>query len=360
MGEQRSATFDFAATQGASFQMSYGWELAGSYGNIPAEFNAAKDAVGIHDSSYVGRVRATGEDVLDLLNRLSTNEVVSLQPGAGAPTVLTDERGRIIDLVTVFNLGEHILLITGPEAKDKVIQWLDKYTIVDDVTLQDTTTSTAMFSMLGPQAGPALSRYAGVDLDSLEQYHSIHVTPDGTDIQILRNDIGTISRYEVVVAVESAEMVWKGLIECGAKPIGLAAYEMVRVEAGLPGSNKELCETYNPLETGLWDCISFTKGCYIGQEVIARLDTYQKVQRHLVTLKFTEDAQVAEGATLYENEVQVGTVTSVVTLPTTDEMIGMGYVKKGSSETGTELQLKGSKTSLATVGGPALSSQQVS
>ena len=119
MAGRRTPLYDVAASQGASFGDWAGWELPASYGDLLTEYKAARDGAAVHDSSYMGRVKGKGEDVLDLLHRLSTNAVVSLEAGQGAPTVLTTDRGRILDLITVLNLGDYILLLTGPPGQPK-------------------------------------------------------------------------------------------------------------------------------------------------------------------------------------------------------------------------------------------------
>jgi hypothetical protein len=122
-------------------------------------------------------------------------------------------------------------------------------------------------------------------------------------------------------------------------PIGTQAYEAVRLQHAVPLYGHEMGDAYNPLEAGLIGSIDFHKGCYIGQEVIARLDTYQKVQKRLVRLRFSPDAKVFQDAALEDDGQQVGKVTSVTSLPITGERIGLGYVRTGSLEVGAHLQL---------------------
>jgi hypothetical protein len=335
MAGQRSPLYDATLSSSAGFLEAFGWELPRSYGDPAAEYFSARDGVALHDSSYVGRIKATGDDVLDLLHRISTNDLISLEPGHGAPTVLTTDRGRILDLLAVLNLGDHILLLTSPNTRDTVIEWIDKYTFAEDITLEDVTPSTAMLSVMGPGSHSLLGKLTGVEL---EPNRSTPATIAGVEAQVIRRDLVDLPRYEIVVPRQDSEPVWKELTATGAIPVGLEAYEAVRVEAGEPGSERELGEAYNPLETGLWGSISFTKGCYIGQEVIARLDTYQKVQKHLVSLSFSPGAQVTPDTKLSREGKEVGQVTSVAVLPT-GETIGMGYVRKEAAGVGTQVDL---------------------
>ena len=346
---QRTPLYDLAVRQGASFQEWCGWELPRVYTEVLAEYVAGKGGAALHDSSYTGRIVATGEDVLDLLHRLSTNDVVSLQPGQGAPDVLTTDRGRILDLISVSNLGDHVLLLTSPQTRETVIQWIDKYTIMEDVVLEDVTSDTAMLSLMGPEAQALLSRLASLEFGPFEPNHSAHVTIDGVDCDVIRRDLVSLPRFELVLEAGNAEKVWEEVIAAGAVALGLEAYEVIRVETGAPAFGRELCESYNPLEAGLWGSISFTKGCYIGQEVVARLDTYQKVQRHLVSLSFSPEARVEEGMKLSREGREVGQVTSAVVVPTTGARIGLGYVRKEAAEVGTVVGLVDEDTSWAKV-----------
>jgi folate-binding protein YgfZ len=353
MAGHRTPLYDVTTKQGASFQDWGDWELPATYGDLLTEYKAARDGAAVHDSSYVGRVKGTGEDVLDLIHRLSTNAVVSLEAGQGAPTVLTTDRGRILDLVTVLNLGDYILLLTGPQARDTVIEWIDKYTIVDDVEFEDVTSSTAMLSVIGPKAQDILGGLAGIELDSFAPHQSAKVVIAGVESYVVRRDLVDLPRFEVVVQGHDSEIVWQEIIGAGAIPIGLEASEVLRVERVLPGHDRELGESYNPLETGLWGTISFTKGCYIGQEVIARLDTYQKVQKHLVSLKLSPGTVLVEGAKLTRDGREVGLVTSLAQIPSTAELIALGYVRK-EVEADSELGLDGSDDTPAQVGSHVL------
>ena len=354
MAAQRAKLHRVATDRGATFQERDGWELPMSYGSSSDEYRAALEGAALYDSSHVGRIRATGEDTLDLLNRISTNEVVSLEPGQGAPTVLTTDRGRILDLITVHNLGDHVLLLTGPEAREQVVEWIDKYTIVEDLELEDITGQTAMLSLMGPQSGALLEALLGVDVHGLARHSSAGASLAGAGADVIRSGLGDLDRFEVIVGAEDVETVWEALIAAGAKPMGLEAYDALRIQHGIPEHGRELGESYNPLEAGLWGSISFTKGCYIGQEVIARLDTYQKVQRHLVFLRLSPGTPVVEGAKLTSNGREVGLVTSLAKHPGTAELIALGYVRKEAAEADSELGLDGSEGTPARVGSRVL------
>lgn len=324
---------------GRDFRERCGWESPGVYSDIATEYRAATEAAAVHDATYVGRLKTTGADALDLLNRMSTNQVLTLEPGQGAPTILTTDRGRILDLIAVVNTGEYALLLTSPEGQQRVIDWLDKYTIMEDISVEDISAQTTMLTVLGPTSRQALEEAAGVDLAGLLPFHTRQLTWQEQPVRIINRPLAGLPSYDLILPPESAAGIWSRLVEAGITPMGLDAYEALRVSHGVPAYGREMGEPYNPLEAGLIGSVDFRKGCYIGQEVIARLDTYHKVQKRLVMLRFPADATVSDGTSLLGEGQAIGTVTSVASIPTTGELIGLGYVRIAGAAVGTRLEL---------------------
>jgi folate-binding protein YgfZ len=312
---------------------------ASTYTDVATEYLATTEAVAVHDSSHVGRLKATGADALDLLNRMSTNLVLGLEPGQGAPTILTTDRGRILDLIGVINLDDYILLLTSPGQQQPVVDWLDKYTIMEDLVVEDITSATEMLTVLGPASLSKLEE-AGIQAGQLDAYHARPANIAGSPGQVIYRPLGDLPSFDLIVPSDAATKAWQYLVDSGITPVGTEAYEAVRVKHAVPVYGREMGEAYNPLEAGLIGSVDFHKGCYIGQEVIARLDTYQKLQKHLATLRFPWGATVSEGALLEHNGQQVGTVTSVARIPTTGELVGLGYIRTASAQVGTRLDLK--------------------
>ncbi len=314
------------------------------YTDTAAEYRAITESAGLHDSSYTGRLRATGDDALDLLNRLSTNGIINLAPGQGAPTILTTDRGRILDLLGVVNTGDHTLLITSPGCQQAVIDWLDKYTIMEDLEVEDISDETAMFTVCGPHSAETLVKVArqetgSMELEAMSPYAILESAIGGHDALVIRRDLGNLVAFDVVAAAGSAVEVWDALTAAGATPVGTDAFNAALVSHGVPRHGREMGDAYNPLEAGLIGSVDFAKGCYIGQEVIARLDTYQKVQRYLVRLRFSEEAQVEEGAGLQLDGLRVGQVTSLAAIPSTGQLAGLGYVRTARANPGETLTL---------------------
>ena len=348
----RSPLHDVHHQEGAIFGPQDGWELPHGFSSLADEFRAAESEAAVHDRSHTGRLLATGADCLDLINRLSTNKVDELEPGQGAPTVLPNDRGRIVDLVHVVNLGDKVLLLTSPGTQETIIEWLDKYTIMDDIEVADHTQASAMLVLLGPNAPEALANAAGLtlnDLAGIPDHGSITASIGGAETWIIHQPMGESPSYALVTAAESAPGVWNTLLSAGVTPMGAEAFDAFRVTHAVPTFGREMGEQYNPLEAGLIGSIDFTKGCYIGQEVIARLDSYQKVQKHLVTLTFGSEAQVSQGAQMTQEGRVVGVVTSLSALPD-GGLVGLGYVRKAQASPGSRLDLEAPSEGSAEIG----------
>ena len=349
--------------ESGDFVERFGRKLPRVYTDAASEYRAATEGAALHDNSYTGRLKASGDDALDLLNRLSTNLVVNLSSGRGAPTILTTDRGRIIDLLGVVNTGEYTLLLTSPDSQQRVIDWLDKYTIMEDLTVTDLTPETALLTVCGPQCAAALNSVLqfeppgqegadGADLASLQPYSGLSATVGGNDtgaetgadtdthpVMLIRRPLGELPAFDLVMTPQAAPVVWQRLAAAGVTPIGQEAFEAVQVRHAVPRYGRELGDAFNPLEAGLIGSVDFAKGCYIGQEVIARLDTYEKVQRYLVRLRFSAGAVVSEGAVLEQEGRNVGQVTSLSVIPTTGELLGLGYIRTAAAQSGAQLTL---------------------
>ena len=245
-------------------------------------------ALTVHHTDY-GCLKATGEDALDLLNRLSTNKVDHLEPGHWAPTVLTSDRGRIVDLLCVVRAGDHVLLLTSPGQQQPVIEWLDKYTIMEDLEVEDVSRSTAVVALAGAGADAALG-LAGDEPEYLPGriYPATTISVGGSVAIAVSRPLGNLPCRLLIAPADAAEAVTGALAEAGAMTADADEWEILRVLSGNPAFGSEMGEPYNPLEAGLIGAIDFTKGCYIGQEVIARLDSYDRVQKYLAVLRFSE------------------------------------------------------------------------
>ena len=309
---------------------------------------ASAEALTVHHTAY-GCLKATGEDALDLLNRLSTNKVDHLEPGHWTPTVLTTDRGRIVDLLCVVHAGECVYLLTSPGQQQLVIEWLDKYTIMEDLEVTDVSESTAIIALAGEGAAVVLGLDAG-EPDYLPglQYPAPTVSAGEWNAIAVRRPLGGLPCQLLVLPGEAASAVAAALADAGAVEADASEWETLRVRSGAPAYGSEMGEPYNPLEAGLIGTIDFTKGCYIGQEVIARLDSYDRVQKYLAVLTFSDGSDATVGVSLAYEGRTAGEVTSLYRTPS-GELRGLGYVRTAAAQPGQTLELQAPASGTATV-----------
>jgi folate-binding protein YgfZ len=275
-----------------------------------------------------------GNDRLDLINRLSTNEVNSLEKFRGIRTILTSDKGRIIDILTLFNFGDFVFSLCSAGNSGKVISHLDKYTIMDDFRAVNMTGTHEAVLFFGKEAGTFSKELFGRNVTALERNDFVIHSEDMRDALVTRND-DLFGGVYFIYAVEDKEYWDRRLFsevntsKFSFSEVSEFEYEAERIEKGIPAFGKELTESVNPLECGLNNYVSFTKGCYIGQEVVARLDAYDKISKHLVGIKAGEDISPDEtgtGLKIYSDGKECGFTTSAAYSETLG-YLGLGFVK---------------------------------
>lgn len=288
------------------------------------EIDAAKTGVAVYDRSHWGRIEVSDVDRIQFLHNQSTNDFKSLKPGQGCDAVFLTSTARTIDLATAYVLPDSVLLLVSPDTSEKLIKFLDRYIFfADKVKLSEVTAQTAALSLLGPNSNSVLEKLGATEI--IGQPYASHclVNMAGQDVRVAVGSGLAIAGYTLLTEASQAPALLKTLTELGTVPIGDRAWEQLRIEQGRPLPERELTEDYNPLEAGLWHTISFTKGCYIGQETIARLDAYKGVKQQLWGIRLNAVAQPGTVVTLAAEKV--GTLTSAIA--TEQGAIGLAYIR---------------------------------
>lgn len=306
------------------------------YGDLSAEYHAALNAAVLMDRSHEGRLRIEGRDRLELLQRMSTNDVLSLAEDEGRPTIFTNPVGRIIDRITVYHRGDSALILTDPGRGSAVRQYLQRNIFFnDDVRLTDLAPTTQQFVLHGASADAVMEQLES-GLAALPPMHGRTITIGGNQVFTARLKPLVGSAWSLIVPLESAADVWNAVLDAGAAygllPAGSLSYNVLRIRAGRPGVGREASTDYIPLEVGLWDEVSFHKGCYTGQEIIARMESRGRLAKTIVSLEL--DAFVEAPAPLLLNGREVGRLTSSVQSPD-GECFGIGVVKLAAAQPGT-------------------------
>ena len=307
-----------------------------TFSNDAAALKAAQTAVAAVDRSHWGRIQVADADRLRFLHNQTTNDFQTLQPGQGCDAVFVTSTGRTIDLVTAYICEDTVLLLTSPKLQQNLIDWMDRYIFfADKVKLTDITPETAAFTVLGPESDTLLEKLGATALIGCPYASHQTFAFANTEIKAAVGSGLTIPGYTLIAPAEQAAALWQKLTDSGAVPLGEKVWSQLRIEQGRPMPGQELTEDYNPLEAGLWRNLSFSKGCYIGQETIARLNTYQGVKQQLWGVKLS--AIAPPGATITIGENKVGKLTSVI--ETAEGYIGLAYIRTKAGGQGLKVQI---------------------
>ncbi len=289
-----------------------------------------------------GRIVVSGRDRATYLQGLLTNDMPALKQGHGCYAAYLTPQGRMISDLLVYELGD-VMLLTLPEStKDVVLAKLDQFIFSEDVQLGDVTDTFGSVAVVGPDAGLVVNALIGIDvatLAALPVHGNLRGTASGQPVIVLRVDDTGETGFELLVPAEALDQIRTLLLEAGAVDADDATAEQLRIEAGVARFGQDMDEETIPLEAGIEaKAISFTKGCYVGQEVIIRVlhRGHGRVARKLVGLTFDPAGEVPQPKTvLLIDAKEVGRITSSAYSPACGRPIALGYVKRDFIEPGT-------------------------
>lgn len=288
------------------------------YSDPLAEYEAALTQAVLLDRSHEGRLHITGSDRAEVLHRISTNALRDLAPGSGRATVFTNANARILDRALVYAQdAERLLVIGGPGRGAALRGYLQRNIFFrDQARLHDISADTVQMSLHGP-AADAVAEALLPGAAALPPFGLSQTTMAGVSVVLARREALSGAHWLLTAPAEAGAAVWTAVLAAGAphglRPAGSLTYNVLRIRAGQPGVGRELSAEYIPLEVGLWDDISFNKGCYTGQEIIARMESRGRLARALVHLALT--AMLEAPAPLLHDGKRAGMLTSSVTAP---------------------------------------------
>ncbi|MDQ7028539.1 MAG: folate-binding protein [Ardenticatenia bacterium] len=303
-------------------------------------FRAALEASALFDMSHWGRLHVGGQDRLRFLHNMTTAAFEGAGPGEVIEAVVLTAKARMIDLVTAVVVGEHVGLITSPERRHVLPNWFRRFIFFnDDVHVTDVSEQSCLFILVGPQSDKVLDTLLSNELP--ETGRCVMGRVNGEPVLVAAGSgLGTPGYRLLVPAGADAKVVWASLVAAGARHDLVVGdgevWEQLRVWHGRPAADHEITEEYNPLEAGLWHAIRFDKGCYIGQEVVARLDTYRKIKQHLMRVDLEQ--MVPPGGDLMVAGQPVGRLTSAVETPLGP--FGLAYIRREAAQPGVEVLVR--------------------
>jgi len=318
--------------------------LPRDYGDLRGEYDAIRGGVAVLDLSDAGKLQVSGKNSVQFLNGLISNDVKSLKPHEGVLAAFPTIQGKLIALCRVYNLGEYLLLELDAINREKIFKNLSRFVPAGEFIVTDVSDKFALYSLQGPRTMELIEALTGQPID--ERQYKI----GEWQIAEARVFIASHSRcgetgFDLFVPTEFSQKVLETILErgviFGARRAGSGAFEIARIEAGVAREGVDAGEDYIILESELESAVSYTKGCYLGQEIIARIHWRGEPAKRLRGLLTDADQTPQPGAELFDGEgKKVGEITSIARSFALDRFIALGYVHRYHLTPGTEFTLK--------------------
>jgi folate-binding protein YgfZ len=328
---------------GARFGERSGVEVPECFAGLQREYEAVRAAAGLLDLSFRGLLELTGGERLRWLNGQITADVKALRPGEGTLGAALSAKGHILSDLAVYGLPASVWVELDRDRSETVRTAFDRHIIADDVAVQDASDRYGCLLVAGPEARKIVAETAGPETAALPPWHHAEGSLHGIPARIIRSPRLALPGYEIVVPAGQGEEAWETLLEIGRPrglvPVGLAALRCLRIEAGWPWYGIDFDESNLLMESLTGDCVSFTKGCYIGQEVVIRIEHQGHVNKKLCGLVVSGEVVPQRGAAILAGGRTVGSITSAVQSPALNRVIALGYLRKEVWAPGTALQV---------------------
>ena len=330
---------------GALFAERAGWDVPVTYSGLDNEVGAARSTAGVVDQSDRKKVRLSGPDRVSFLNGLVTQDVADLKPGQWTYGLFLNPKAKVVGDATVYALPDAFLVDLDADESERVLDHIQKHLISDDVTVEPLT-GAADIALHGPAAASLLRRVIG-DARPPRPGEFLPLPLNRKRSMIVAtSDFLRLPGFRFISDTDSLDAVWRALTAFGgptpggATPIGREAWNTLRIEAGRPLVGVDMDENTIALEARMESAISYTKGCYEGQEVIARATYQGHMNRHLVGFRVEGDTVPTRGDSVLLDGKAVGEATSAAYSPTLRYVIAMGYVRRPSDEPGTRVVIE--------------------
>src|SRR5260370_5714201 len=312
--------------RGARFREEINWRVPASYGDVKAEYATVREGgAGLIDLSSYGRLRVAGSEAIMFLNGLITNDMKTLSENRWMLAAFPNVQGRLIAAVRVVRLTDEstnekasptFLLETESATHESVLKTISRFTMAGDFRVTDLTSETTLLSVQGEGATEIARKVLGETVAGIPRDGALSIDWQQNLVTVIRATHTGEDGFDLIMNTTEAVGIWDSLIEAGAQPVGHDALEILRIEAGIARYGRDMDETNVVTETNLDDAVSFTKGCYIGQEIIARIKYHRHVAKKLSGLMFEQEEAIAAGAAITSVEGKnIGRVTSTVLSP---------------------------------------------
>lgn len=338
---RKSPLDEIHRASGASMQECDGWSMPASYGDRLFEYAAVRErGAGLIDLSSRGRLQISGSEAVQFLNGLITNDMKTLAESRWMPAAFPNVQGRLLASVRVIRCGDGFLIDTEATTQDQVFKIIERFTLAGDFHVTDLTGNTALLSVQGKRAVEIIQSTLGAEAAEIPPYGAAQTDWQESTLTVLRATHTAEDGFDIVIAANQAQKLWNALVNGGARPVGYDALNILRIEAGQPRYSIDMDETNVVTETNLDDAVSYTKGCYIGQEIIARIKYRGHVAKKLTGVIFGRAVKLHKEAKIRAlDDNEIGRVTSMTFSPHLGQTIALAYVKYDYLDPGRKVKV---------------------
>jgi aminomethyltransferase len=341
---KKTPLFETLKEHGATFADFHGWVMAESYGDSDKEQQQVRNGVGLLDLSYYGVIKVGGNEAVQFLNGLLTNDVKSLSNGKGMRAAFLTGHGKVRAISRVLGFGNEYLIINNPQTHDKVFKFIFPFSYAGDFKVDDVSDQYRILSVQGPKSSLVMKEVCFEPVPSFAEYEWSDNIIAGQHVLISRASHTGETGFDIFVPASGLKDVWDFILMKGSfhsiSPVGMAALESLRIEAGIPVYGVDADESNMMLELGIADAVSFTKGCYTGQEAVAMATYRGHISKKLSGLTIAGQVVPASGDKLFKEAKEIGYITSALNSVTLGSIIALGYVKYGFFDSGSEIEIE--------------------
>jgi folate-binding protein YgfZ len=342
-----TALHDQLASAPARLGEYLGAATAIDFGDVRGEFAALISECGVYDLGWRAKIALTGGDRIRWLNGMVTNNIRDLAAGHGLYAFLLNPQGHILGDLYAYNRGDSLLVDTDRSQLEKILATFDHYIIMDDVEVANVSDQLTAIGIAGSKAREIL-RAAGLECPGLAPLELNNLTGQPSAVTLVRSDNESVERFELWLSPTEVGALWERLVSTGARPVGTAALELLRIAAGIPRYGQDIRERDLPQETEQQRALNFSKGCYIGQEIVERIRSRGGVHRKFTGFQL-DGALPAPGTKIQADGKDIGEITSAASLPAAggDRPVALGYVRREIAVPGRVLDAGDSKLTVA-------------
>jgi glycine cleavage system T protein len=331
-------------SNGAVLAEYEGWSLPRHFGDPRQEYLSVRRAAGLLDFSNRAVVEFTGADRLSYLQGLISNDLRVASSGEGIYAAFLSQQGKVLGDCRVLTTDDSFIVDLWEPLKPKILEHVHRYLVADEVEITDLTDRCAILSIQGPKSEALLEKFLAKNQQPQKTLDHAVADIGAVEMRICRYSHTGEDGFDLIIPLTDIEPLAHQLTEAAsahsARWVGMEAYEMLRIESGIPRYGIDITEDNLVLETGLAHAVSFTKGCYLGQEVVERIRSRGHVNKALTGLLIHDKKAAPVGSKILSAEKEIGTITSSTYSPALESPIALGYVHRDYRSPGTELLIR--------------------